>query len=490
MNQNIRDRLSCAMRLPIALAGSLGLASLAAGQTVAAVPELLRAPVPLQSRDGVVDQRIDAVFGLANIQTPNGTAQITVRAYAPPRLPAAIPTAAIPGPTIVFNPGDLLRIRFENQLNATANPALNSFDNNIQSLGGAPGGFDDIRDHAAHEISIPNDSNVTNLHVHGLHVDPKQDDVTLLILPKDYSPGNLTPELQRFVPTINRWWTRAYQYKIPADHIPGTYWYHSHKHGSTSTQVENGMAGTLLMLPKDKKDDIVPEISGTQYDRVLMIQELQNFGAAPNVGGGSSTAIATALANAPAPGSGKGKGGGKGAGKGKANAATAAKAAKGGSVLLTNNNVPAPVNAAGSIVTVNGQYQPTLKLPANQIERWRFILAGANHTAAGALWVGKYSLPSFANLPASFVTAVQGMTTVAQAQAYTAAQNPTQFPNSAAVTVTAETMPGVVKLVSVDGIPMRAPVDITPGNPTLGGAGNRFDLFVRPDATATSGGPY
>lgn len=493
MNPNIRDRLSCAMRLPIALAGSLGLASLASGQTtVAAVPELLRAPVPLQSANGVVDQRIDAVFGVANIKTPNGNAQMTVRAYAPPRAPmAGIPIAAIPGPTIVFNPGDLLRIRFENQLNATANPALNAFDNNIQSVGGAPGGFDDIRDHATHEISIPNDSNVTNLHVHGLHVDPKQDDVTLLILPKDYSPGNLTPELQRFVPTINRWWTRAYQYKIPADHIPGTYWYHSHKHGSTSTQVENGMAGTLLMLPKDKNDDIVPQISGTAYDRVMMIQELQNFGAAPNVGGGSTTAIATALASTPAPGSGKGGGGGgggggKGAGKGKANAAKAAK----GRLLTTNNNVPVPVNAGGSVVTVNGQYQPTLKLPANQIERWRFILAGANHTAAGSLWVGKYTLPAEAKLPASFVAAVKGMTTVAQAQAYNATQNPTQFPTTAVVTVVAEAMPGVAKLVSVDGIPMRAPVDITPGNPTLGGAGNRFDLFVRPSAAATSGGPY
>ncbi|HEY1107328.1 MAG TPA: hypothetical protein VGE76_01810, partial [Opitutaceae bacterium] len=130
MKHPLRDRLVCASRLSLALAGSLGIASLASAQTtVAATPELLRAPAPLRSVNGVVDQRIDALFGVANIKTPAGTAQITVRAYAPPRLPAAISTAAIPGPTVVFNPGDLLRLRFENQLNATANPALNAFEN-------------------------------------------------------------------------------------------------------------------------------------------------------------------------------------------------------------------------------------------------------------------------------------------------------------------------------------------------------------------------
>ncbi len=476
----IRIRRRCPVLLHLALASALGLGSIASAQTVVApVNERLREPARLKAVNGLLDQPLDAVFGQTSVNTPNGNAEITVRAYAPGPTAKPLPKVSLPGPTFVFRPGDLVRIRFENQLNATANPALNVFDNNIQAVGGA-GGFDDIRDHAAHEISIPNDSNVTNLHVHGLHVDPKQDNVTLLILPKDYSPGNLSPELQRFVPNINRWWTRAYQYKIPADHIPGTYWYHSHKHGSTSTQVENGMAGTLVMLPRDPQDDIIPGISGTDRDRVLMIQELQNYGPPPNVGGAFAPRLANAAGAGTGPGSRKGGGGGKN------------KAGKGPGSLraLSNNNVTLPTNAAGSTVTVNGQYQPALPLPAGQIERWRFILAGANHTAAGSLWVGKYLLPPRASLPAAFVSAVQAMTTVALANAYTSGSTPTVFPADAVVPIKAQVIPGDVKLVSVDGIPMRAPVDISPANPTLGGAGNRFDIFIRPSAAATASGPY
>lgn len=481
---SLRNHRRTTALVPIALAGALGLTALASAQTTVQVPatpparEALRAPAPLRSNNGVLDQRLDAVFGVATIATPAGKAEITVRAYAPPRAANALPTASIPGPTLTFHPGDLLRIRFENQLNATANPALNAFDNNIQQVGGTTGAFDDIREHTSHEISIPNDSNVTNLHVHGLHVDPKQDNVTLLILPKDYSPGNLSPELQRFVPTINRWWTRAYQYKIPADHIPGTYWYHSHKHGSTSTQVENGMAGTLVMLPRNPQDDIVPSISGTAHDRVLMVQEITNFGT-PSDGGGASSPDTALRAAGKTPGSGKGK-----AAKGKG------KSAK--SRLLTNNAVVPPAsvtNANGAIVTVNGQSQPTLKLPPNQVERWRLIIAGANHTAAGSFWVGKYVLPAESALPAAFTSTVQAMQTLAQAQAYYTGNSPTPFPAGSAVTVTAQAMAGDVKLATVDGIPIRTPVDIGPAAPTLGGSGNRFDLFVRPAATIDAG-PY
>ncbi len=180
----------------------------------------------------------------------------------------------------MFQPGDLLRIRFQNMLNAAQNPWLNAFNAQLPGAGG-PGKGDSIPETVPHEISIPNGPDITNLHVHGLHVDPKQDNVTLLILPEDSDPSSLSTELQRFVPTINRWWTRNYQYKIPKDHLPGTYWYHAHKHGSTSTQVENGMAGTLVMLPNNDQDNIVPGLWNNDpaltHDRVLVIQQLTQF---------------------------------------------------------------------------------------------------------------------------------------------------------------------------------------------------------------------
>ncbi len=34
-----------------------------------------------------------------------------------------------------------------------------------------------------------------------------------------------------------------YRFELPADHPPGTYWYHAHKHGSTNAQVSAGLAG-------------------------------------------------------------------------------------------------------------------------------------------------------------------------------------------------------------------------------------------------------
>jgi len=70
----------------------------------------------------------------------------------------------------------------------------------------------------------------TNLHTHGLHVSPNDDDVTRRILPR----GNRTqPE--------------SYTYHIPADHMMGTHWYHAHYHGSTALQVAGGLFGALLM---------------------------------------------------------------------------------------------------------------------------------------------------------------------------------------------------------------------------------------------------
>ena len=439
-----RNRLCAAVLGPITLAGLLCFPWLANGQE-AYTPKLLdalREPPQVTAVNGRIDHPLNAVFGKLKIATPSSPVEVAVRAYASPNAvkdPTKDPT--IPGPTFVFQPGDLLRIRFHNLLNASQNPALNQFGNNIQQ--GGPGASDDIRDHVAHEISIPNNSNLTNLHVHGLHVDPKQDNVTLLILPEDNSPSDLSVGLQRFVPTINRWWYRPYQYKIPRDHIPGTYWYHSHKHGSTSTQVENGMAGTLLMLPTNDSDDIVPGLWNVDpnktHDRVLMIQEIANYGV-PQQG------------NKPR--------------------------------KLGSKNAGPPNNLNAPIVTINGQSQPTLKLAPGQLERWRFLVAGANHTAAGSLWVGKYVMPP---LDPGLSTAIANIKDVNDSNRYV--DGTSQFPVAMPAPQCAK-IPGAVKLICLDGVPMRQPVDITPATPTLGGAGNRVDLLVQPDESAANSGPY
>jgi FtsP/CotA-like multicopper oxidase with cupredoxin domain len=70
--------------------------------------------------------------------------------------------------------------------------------------------------------------NITNLHTHGLHVSPQppQDDVLLNVMPGCSSQVEV---------------------KIPAGHLPGTFWYHAHRHGSTAIQLSSGMAGALIV---------------------------------------------------------------------------------------------------------------------------------------------------------------------------------------------------------------------------------------------------
>lgn len=91
--------------------------------------------------------------------------------------------------------------------------------------------------------------NVTNLHVHGLHVTPKQpgDYVLMEINPGDYY---------------------HYKYEIPADHPPGTYFYHPHYHGAVAVQVASGMAGALII---EGDIDRIPEIAQAE-EKVMVLQ--------------------------------------------------------------------------------------------------------------------------------------------------------------------------------------------------------------------------
>jgi len=109
---------------------------------------------------------------------------------------------SVPGPTLVVNPGDRLRIRLENRLEA-------------------PDGMKNVNTYAA--------PNKTNLHVHGLHVSPLApgDDVIGVAL----KPGEVY----------------VYEHRLLADHSPGTYWYHPHFHGSTLIQSGAGAAGALIV---------------------------------------------------------------------------------------------------------------------------------------------------------------------------------------------------------------------------------------------------
>ena len=75
-----------------------------------------------------------------------------------------------------------------------------------------------------------------------------------------------------------------YIYNLPLDHPAGTFWYHSHRHGSTALQVSSGMAGALIV-----RGDRVPTPTTTgdidvilknadltaMEDRTLVLQQIQ-----------------------------------------------------------------------------------------------------------------------------------------------------------------------------------------------------------------------
>ena len=104
-------------------------------------------------------------------------------------------------------------------------------------------------------IEVITGYNVTNMHLHGLHVSPKapSDDIFISVLPGD---------------------TYDYEYEIPKDHPPGTYFYHAHVHGSTAIQVASGMSGALIV-----RGDIdeIPAIKAAKEQ--VMVMQTQRFDA-------------------------------------------------------------------------------------------------------------------------------------------------------------------------------------------------------------------
>jgi suppressor of ftsI len=133
-----------------------------------------------------------------------------------------------PGPTLVFCPGDNLVVHFIN------------------------------------DLPLP-----TNLHVHGLHVSPTANHDNVFI---KLRPG------QHF----------TYQYSIPLDQSPGSFWYHPHHHEYVEQEIFAGLAGAIVV--QGKLDD---EMAGIPQ-RIMVITSTELCDKTghsvpfPTVGSGSS----------------------------------------------------------------------------------------------------------------------------------------------------------------------------------------------------------
>lgn len=142
----------------------------------------------------------------------DGLLQVRLEAAPGPTLLAGRQAAAIgynrsvPGPTLHLRPGDVLKIKLVNNL---------------------------VR--------------ATNLHVHGLHVSPEGNGDNVFV---SVEPGG----------------TFDYEYKLPADHPPGVYWYHPHHHGTVADQISAGLFGAIIVQD--------PEPIEASMERVLVVSDI------------------------------------------------------------------------------------------------------------------------------------------------------------------------------------------------------------------------
>lgn len=184
-------------------------------------------PAEISSSEGRLDVTLNVDYGTAMI----GNHQVRLRMY----------NECLVGPTLRVKAGDTLHITLNNRL--PVEPSI------------------------GHGMNGHHEWNTTNLHFHGLHVAPQgppgvpdaESDNVLLSIP----PSN------PFDPSISQ---QKYQVKIPDDHVAGTFWYHAHRHGSTTAQVSSGMAGALIVERNGPQHnlDSVPEIAACREEIMLL----------------------------------------------------------------------------------------------------------------------------------------------------------------------------------------------------------------------------
>lgn len=162
------------------------------------------APTVVSSPSNEVSLDLNLVYMLGQIWNPatNRYDAVNLRSY---QGTGVDPGGLVISPTIEMRPGQTVRMTLNNRL--PADPSC---------------------DHPPANINIPHCFNSTNMHTHGVWNNPSGNGDNVLI-------------------SINPGVSFQYEYNVPPDHPSGTFWYHSHLHGSTALQVSSGMAGALII---------------------------------------------------------------------------------------------------------------------------------------------------------------------------------------------------------------------------------------------------
>jgi FtsP/CotA-like multicopper oxidase with cupredoxin domain len=149
-------------------------------------------PDVLRSDGGLLEVRLEAALGTHEV----AGRKTTTMGF----------NGGVPGPTLRLRPGDTLRVDLVNRL-----------------------------------------EQVTNLHVHGLHVTPEGNGDNVFVA---IEPGQ----------------SHQYEHRLPDDHPPGVYWYHPHHHGTVADQVFGGLYGAIIV----GDDDAIP----VDRERVMVVSDI------------------------------------------------------------------------------------------------------------------------------------------------------------------------------------------------------------------------
>jgi L-ascorbate oxidase len=292
---------------------------------------------PRGGRDVLLDLNIEYVDGLIYNPTTGVDDKVRLRSYT---RPGQLPPRRYMSPAIVARPGDTVRVKLNNKLP----PKTTSYD------AGCTGG-------SADEPNVPHCFNGTNLHTHGLWVNPAGNGDNVLL-------------------SINPGVSFEYEYAIPTEHPAGTFWYHTHRHGSTALQVSSGMAGALLIrgdrLPTATKtgdlDTLLDSVANLR-DRTLVFQQIQYgcFDKDQNI------KVRT-----------------EGQGKDETVVAWVCDPGDVGGIETYEDRTPKPLGPIGfgpgswgesnRYTSINGLILPTFRARQGAVERWRLIHGGVRDT--------------------------------------------------------------------------------------------------------------
>lgn len=265
-----------------------------------------------------------------------GTDTVQLYAYSDPNNPR--PNPNIVGPTISI-PNNA-RDGFAFSIDLTNNLPLHTGTVNGPAGQGSAGQGSSGHGSGGHGAIVqgtgetPHGFNVTNIHTHGLHVAPPQDNVYVVLCPTgDNTCSAVSAAASGNPQLITATGSIPYAYNVGPSgpskappHPAGTYWYHPHKHGSTAIQVVNGATGALIV----RGDlDEVPGVKGLT-EQVMVIQQIEY----------------TTPATSASPG------------------VVEPDTLYGNSKATTNAQI-----------TINGQVNPTVTMQLGEIQRWRVVNA-------------------------------------------------------------------------------------------------------------------